>query len=161
MTTSHRSHEEYNENGALKQYVWRNYRELVRPHECFPSAELIRDRLPSELRDEFWAHILECRAIGDKASEFVREMEAKEGGVCDVMPSFPEMSSGLSRLVVAIISEFETRTFQKVLDANRGRIVIHRCSRCNRILIGPHSEQCLWCGYDWHGMTNAEGDSPR
>jgi rRNA maturation endonuclease Nob1 len=32
----------------------------------------------------------------------------------------------------------------------KGRLLIHRCPACNRIVKTPLARQCLWCGHDWH-----------
>jgi hypothetical protein len=151
---------EYDENRELKTYVWRNYPEIVRPNECFPPSEWIRDHLPGELSKEFLAYLAECDAIREQQQASESTWCDEVGCVVDSEPDIPKMSPELMKCVGAIIKEFEDQLMSKVLAANNTRIVICRCCRCNRVLKSPKSQQCLWCGYDWHGAERPNDGQP-
>jgi hypothetical protein len=140
----------YNEIEALKQYVWKNYPEICKPHECLPSPEYIRDRLPNQMRDEYWRHVLECQDILERRGESDKKMSEETGGCVITMPILPQMNPSMVQEFISIFNEYKTKAFKYIFDKNSENIFIHRCGRCNRILVSPKSQQCLWCGFDWH-----------
>src|SRR5687768_10006439 len=58
-----RAMREYDEDRELMGYVWRNYRQIMRPHECVATDEQVRDALPPDLREEYWEHAIESRRV--------------------------------------------------------------------------------------------------
>lgn len=134
---------EYDEEQELMGYVWRNYCQIMRPDECI--AKRVRDALPAELRDEYWAYIECVRAIEES-------QERDPWARCCVMDSqpIPEMRPELLDAVSAAHEALMTPLFwEKFLPHARG-MSINRCPRCQRILVNEKSRQCLWCGHDWH-----------
>ena len=140
---------EYDEESELMGYVWRNYPEIVRPHECVATAERMRDHLPPELRDEYWAHALECQRVIEESHE--RDRRASDS--TRLVISHPILPKARSELVTAILKahkELEKQAFWEKFLPHKDRVSIHRCPRCQRILVNDKSRQCLWCGFDWH-----------
>jgi hypothetical protein len=140
---------EYDDEEELMGYVWRNYPEIVRPHECVGPAERVRDELPAELRDEYWEHAAECRRIIEEC----RASDAREsvnGRRVLSKPGLPGMRAELRAAVSRVRGELERRAFWEAFGPHKDRVLIHRCSRCGRILVNEKSRQCLWCGHDWH-----------
>jgi hypothetical protein len=151
----------YNEDEALKFYIWRNYPEIARPHECLPSFEWIRDNLPSELREEYWTHVAECRAIREKTTALEKQSREESAKVLEIMRSFPEMKIGLAALVVALVARYETMILKERVAASGATIVICRCTRCNRILVSAKSRQCLGCGHVWRHPVMPDNEQPQ
>lgn len=133
--------QEYDEERELMRYVWRNYRQIMPTDECI--AERVRDVLPAELRYEYWAHI-ECR----RAIEASRERDPWAS--CCVSQPIPEMRPELLDAVSAAHEALAKPLFWEKFLPHAGRVSIHRCPRCQRILVNEKSRQCLWCGHDWH-----------
>ena len=140
---------EYDEDRELMGYVWRNYRQIMRPHECVAPAERVRDALPAELRDEYWAHAIECRRIIEESRERDRR-ESVNGRVVDSHPILPEMRPELLNAVSVAHTALEKELFWEKFLPHKDRVSIHRCTRCQRILVNEKSRQCLWCGHRWH-----------
>ncbi|WDI42184.1 hypothetical protein [Bremerella sp. P1] len=140
---------EYDEQRALMTYVWRNYPELVRPHQCLPSSEAIRDALPADARDAYWQHTLECRRIvADSIAEDVRE--SRNGYIVHMTPMLPQLSPELLELVTPITERLEIEAFWEMFRPHQSQVSINRCPECSRILINEKTRQCLSCGHDWH-----------
>jgi hypothetical protein len=143
---------EYNEEDALKGYVWQNYPEIVRHRDCMPSPEMIRQQLPLEFQDEYWEYRLECRRIiVESASE--DERLAKAGRVQETTPMLPEMRPELLAVVWPVFRELENKAFWEKFKPHQSVVSIARCGRCKKILVNDMSRQCLWCGHDWHDKT--------
>jgi hypothetical protein len=140
---------DYDEEKELMGYVWRNYPQIVRPHECVASAERVRDELPPELRDEYLNHAVECRQIIEESRERDRRASV-DGQVVDSQPILPKMRQELLAVVLCAHATLEKQTFWSRFLPHKDGVSIHRCSRCQRILVNDQSRQCLWCGYDWH-----------
>ncbi len=140
---------DYNEEKALARYVWDHYPEIVPMDECIPPPELIRDHLPEELRDEFMAHMMECRTIGEEHAAANRKYLEEMGNVRETLMNFPPMRPEFVGLVVPLINELTAKLVRDIYEANREKIVVRRCAGCNRILASPRSHQCLWCGSQW------------
>ena len=111
----------YDENDERKRYVWRHFPDAIRPHQCIPHPDAVEAALPLEHREIFRGY---WNAIGTSES--------------------PELES----LVTRIQAEIETVNFNAAVGDQT--FDIHRCGKCSRILQSPKSQQCLWCGYDWH-----------
>jgi rubrerythrin len=49
-------------------------------------------------------------------------------------------------------SKADHRTmFKRIHDRiHSGQLNVNRCPKCNRVLRTPKSQQCFWCGHDWH-----------
>ena len=80
----------YDDERELMGYVFRNFPEIVRPRDCMPSAERVRDELPAELRDEYWEHALEYQRIRNETYETEKRLLAN-GSVMDIDPITPEL----------------------------------------------------------------------
>src|SRR5687767_7629704 len=119
---------EYDDEEQLMGYVWRNYPQIVRPHECVASAERVRDELPPELRDEYWAHAVACRRIIDESQERDRRERALS------KPMLPKMRPELLAAVSLAHSKLERRAFWNAFGPHKDQVPIHRCTRCQRIL---------------------------
>ena len=140
---------EYDEDRELMGYVWRNYPQIVRPHECVASAERVREELPPELRDEYWQHAGECRRLIGESRERDRRASVN-GSLLISNPILPSMRPVLVAAVSLAHRVLEKEAFQRKFLPHRDRVSIHRCARCERILVNEKSRQCLWCGYNWH-----------
>lgn len=139
---------EYDDERELMGYVWRNYPQIVRPHECVAPAEHVRDELSSDLRDEYWCHAVECRRI-------IRESyETGERLSMDISPALPEMRPELLAAVLLVHQKLEKQAFWEKFLPHKDEVSIHRCTRCKRILVNEKSRQCLWCGHKWHSATS-------
>jgi hypothetical protein len=140
---------EYDDDNELMRYVWRNYPEIVRSYECVASAESLRDKLPPEIRDEYWEHAVECRRVIDASRE--RDRRASDDGQLTLSTAIlPKMTPELGAAVSRARKELEKQAFWNRFLRHQDQVSIHRCARCQRILINEKSRQCLWCGYDWH-----------
>lgn len=138
----------YDEQQELMSYVWRNYPEIVRPHECVASHEQIRDRLPAELRDEYWQHALECRNI-IRGSRERDQQPSEEWDSMISMPILPSLRQELLELVMQIQHDLEIEFFKERFTPHQDQVTINRCPKCAKILINQKTRQCLWCGHDW------------
>ena len=133
---------EYDEEQELIWYVRRNYRQIMGPDESV--ADRVRDALPAELRDEYWAYIESERA-------FEESRERDPWGNFGVVHSQPtEMRPELLDAVSAAHEALAKPLFWEKFLPHVNRVSIHRCPRCQRILVNEKSRQCLWCGHDWH-----------
>lgn len=135
---------DYDDERELMGYVWRNYPQIVRPHECVASAERVRDELPPELRDGYWKHAVECQRL------FHESRERGERLSMDINPILPSMRPVLLAAVLMAYKELEKQAFWTKFLPHKDQVSIHRCTRCQRILVNEKSRQCFWCGYDWH-----------
>jgi ribosomal protein L37E len=149
------------EDEALKHFFWQAYPNIARPHECMPSHEWIRDHLPNELREEYWAYVMECDTIRKSVAEWERARHEETGELWDVQPSFPELPLELIELVLALIKSFETEKVKQLMAAHGVQVHIPRCRRCNRILRTTKSQQCFQCGYDWHDERKPNNEQPQ
>jgi hypothetical protein len=140
--------EAYNEEEALMGYVWRNYPDLIRPHECLPKDETICQQLPPELREEYRQYVAECNRILTETAE--DERLSKDDSVWEIEPCLPDTSPEIAAAVGPIYAKLRRQLFQERFRPYQDRVTIARCPRCNRILINAKSRQCLWCGFDWH-----------
>ena len=139
------------EDESLKHFFWLAHPGVARPHECLPSQEWIRDHLPSEMREQYWSHVLECHAISERNSEWARKRREETGEIWDVQDSYPALNPQVVELVVALVRDFETQQVKELMAAHGVQVQIPRCQRCNEVLRTPKSQQCFRCGYDWHG----------
>ena len=135
---------EYDEERELMGYVWRNYPQIVRPLECVASPECVRDQLPPELREEYWQHAVECLRLVHESRERGERLSM------EISPILPEMRPELLAAVSLAHKELEKQAFWNKFLPHKDQVSIHRCARCQRILVNQKSRQCLWCGYDWH-----------
>jgi hypothetical protein len=140
---------EYDDERELMGYVWRNYPQIVRPHQCVPSAERVRDELPPELRAEYWQHAVECQRLINESRDR-DERASGDGRTLISMPILPEMRPELLAAVSLAHGELEKQEFWNRFLPHKDQVSIHRCARCKRILVNEKSRQCLWCGYNWH-----------
>lgn len=136
---------EYDDERELMGYIWRNFPQIARPYECVPSAERVRDELPPEFREEYWRHALECQRLIRESDE-INARAGRDGP----HPDLPQMSPKLSAAYSLAEEKLEKQIFWDKFLPYKDRVSIHRCARCERILVNEKSRQCLWCGYDWH-----------
>lgn len=139
----------YDEVSELMGYVWRNYPEIMRPHECAPSAEMICEELPEELREEYWRHAMECRRIVEESRKADRTYSSR-GGVRVSTPDLPETRPELTRAFHTAFENLQRKIFWSKFEPYEDQVAVNRCDRCGRILVCGESRQCLWCGHDWH-----------
>jgi len=130
-------------------YVVRNYPEIVGRRDCMPSADGLHDELPVELRDEYWEHILECERIRKETYETERRLSVN-GSVMDIMPTLPEMRRELAEAWSVAFAKLEKQAFWAKFLPHKGNVFIHRCARCQRVLVNDKTRQCLWCGAKRH-----------
>ena len=140
---------DHDDERELMGYVFRNYPEIVRPRDCMPSAERVRDELPADVRDEYWEHVLECRRIRNETYETEKRLSVS-GGVMDIDPITPEMRPELAEAWSAAFKKLETQAFWTKFLPHKENIFIHRCAQCQRVLVNEKTRQCLWCGAKWH-----------
>lgn len=50
---------------------------------------------------------------------------------------------------------FVLRTGQRILNDNRGLIVLNYCPHCRGLARTPKARQCRFCRHDWHTETSA------
>jgi hypothetical protein len=66
----------------------------------------------------------------------------------DAEPKFETLNNKDAKVLMSVVADLETEIFiNAVRDLD---VAICRCDKCNAILIGPDSMQCLKCGHDWH-----------
>jgi hypothetical protein len=140
---------EYDEDRELMGYVMRNYPQIVRRRDCVPSKERVRDELPVELRDEYWKHVLECERIRMETYETERRLSVN-GSVMDILPIMPEMRPELAEAWSVAFTRLEKQAFWVNFLPHKDDVFIHRCARCQRVLVNEQTCQCLWCGAKWH-----------
>jgi hypothetical protein len=51
---------------------------------------------------------------------------------------------------------FVLQTGQRILNDNRGLILLNYCPRCGGLARTPKARQCRFCRNDWHNGTNAQ-----
>jgi hypothetical protein len=140
---------DYDDERELMGYVFRNYPTIVRPRDCVPSAERVRDELPAELRDEYWEHAVECQRIL-KDSRETEQRASIDGHVMDVTPIMPQMRPELAEAWSHAFMKLERQAFWARFLPHKNHVSVHRCARCRRVLVNEKSRQCLWCGSKWH-----------
>jgi hypothetical protein len=140
---------DYDDERELMGYVFRNYPTIVRPRDCVPSAERVRDELPVELRDEYWEHAVECRRILEE-SRATEQRASVDGHVMDVTPIMPEMRPELAEAWPQAFKKLEKQAFWARFLPHKDNVSIHRCARYQRVLVNEKTRQCLWCGAKWH-----------
>ena len=113
----------YNETESIKRYVWRNFPEICRPHECLPHGEDILRLIPDRLKPL-------CR-------ERLRNRESNQ-----------EIDDGDAAIIMAVVTALETKRFMEMVDVES--LEIARCPKCRKVLVNENSHQCLHCGFDWH-----------
>lgn len=113
----------YDEMESIKRYVWRNFPDVCKPHECLPSCEDILQLLPDPLKTFY--------------RERLRNRELNE-----------EFAEADAAIIVAVVTELETKRFLEKVDVES--LQIPRCPACRKVLIHENSRQCLHCGLDWH-----------
>ena len=68
--------------------------------------------------------------------------------------SLLSISEGNSAEVVDAVQnrnpEIRAVIMNRIVREHSTDIHVQRCTSCNRIVQSPKSQQCLWCGYDWH-----------
>ncbi len=140
---------EYNEQNEVMRYVWRNYPDIVRPHECIPSHARIRDALPRATQDEYTQHVGTTeRCLARIEAE--RQSLPTDDSVVDISLRTPAMRPELLAEVMRVIRDLEVAMFLDRVRPHEHRISVNRCGKCSRVLINAMSRQCLWCSYDWH-----------
>jgi hypothetical protein len=140
---------DYDDEREVMGYVFRNYPEIVRPRDCVPSAEGVRDALPAELRDEYWEHAVECQRMLKETRETEQRLSI-DGGMMDITPIMPEMRPELAEAWSQAFEKLEKQTFCAKCLPHKDNVFIHRCARCQRVLVNKKTRQCLWCGAKWH-----------
>lgn len=138
---------EYDEEQALMGYVWQNYPEIMRPHQAVRSPEQVREALPAEFKDEYARHAAECERIIQESRERDR---LESGGIVLGNVILPQMRPELAAAFREVVARLERETFWERFRPHQASITIHRCPKCNRILVNEKTRQCLWCGHDWH-----------
>lgn len=61
-----------------------------------------------------------------------------------------EIDSDPKEIIEASMADHRT-IFKRIHDRiSSGQLSVNRCPKCSRVLRTPKSQQCLWCGHDWH-----------
>jgi hypothetical protein len=139
----------YDEDQEIMRYVWRNYPDLLKPHQCVASTEQVCTELQPELRDEYRGHMLECRRVAQEAAENDKAASG-EGYSQTSMPLLPELSSEFTALLVGIYQKLEKENFRRLLEPLQAQFKFYRCPCCQKILINERTRQCYYCGHDCH-----------
>lgn len=100
---------------AIKCYVWRNYPEICRPHECVPDRESIIHNLPKSMRRDFREHI-----DGNR-----------------------ELQEGEADVIMSVVTKLETEKFLQLVDVES--LEIARCRECHNILVNNKSKTQARC----------------
>lgn len=116
----------YDETEARKCYIWRHFSDVVRPHQCIPHPDAVEAALPPAYRDIFRRFMI---AVSADDSTFL-------------------LSPDAASIIEQTRQDIETALFDSHTAGHK--FEIHRCPQCDRILQSPKSQQCLWCGHDWH-----------
>lgn len=61
-----------------------------------------------------------------------------------------DQDASVTNLLAEGAEAFHRRAAVRVLETHGPEIFINRCPRCSRVVCTPKTQQCLWCGYDWH-----------
>jgi len=119
----------YDDDQALTDYVWRNYRHLVDEQELVAYKALIgagkidaytEDGVPPGNAKWFCKHL----------------------GRLDDPVAFRQLTDGREA--------FYRRVRDRLLQERADDVFVNRCGRCHRIAMTPLAKQCLSCGHDWH-----------
>jgi hypothetical protein len=110
----------YDDDQALVNYVWDNYRGWMTDAESLDCKSLsLAIKQPSSLGrlppNGF-------RRLTPQEAEHPREAYHK----------------------------LRTQVARRILREHHLEFVVNRCAVCNRIVRTPAARQCLWCGHDWH-----------
>jgi len=114
----------YDDDSELTEYIWHNYRDAL-----------------TEFEVKVWHSALADKKAETESEPKARMMRKHMGSQRD-----PEIIKSLERG----LDVFRREVRDRILSEHSDRIVINRCSRCQRIVATPKARQCLWCGYDWH-----------
>ncbi len=118
--------ESYDEAKVLARYLWNNYAYLFSPED----------------RDAMKFFIGQQKALGTENSQLAaRIREVFGSGV---------RGDAVAKLLSEGEDEFRRRACEELLTTRPDQVVVNRCPNCSRIARTPRSQQCLWCGHDWH-----------
>ena len=48
------------------------------------------------------------------------------------------------------VDAFRRRVRERILKDHESEIFINRCLQCNKIVMTPRAQMCLWCNFSWH-----------
>jgi hypothetical protein len=118
--------EAYNEDGVFDEYIKKNLRQYINSDD---DVALMIAGWKEDCNDD--------KAVAAERIELIEKIKKKRPDVINAS------NLGSKELWNAIR--------QKILHAiERGELSINRCPSCRQIVRTPSSEQCLWCGHDWH-----------
>jgi hypothetical protein len=114
----------YNEETELTEYIWHSYSHLLSEREELAARAILADR--------------KAASSGAKMSAMLRKHwgDVKDPQLADLLGEGNEA--------------FRKRVRERILNESADKVIINRCSECDRIVATPRAEQCLWCGHDWH-----------
>jgi hypothetical protein len=117
----------YDDERELTDYLWHNYGHLFSRQEW-----------------KVWKAVSVEHKAQAASESFARVLRERWGAIND-----PDVVEALRDGFEA----FRRRARERVLSARASEVFINRCARCGRIVARPKSQQCLWCGHDWHERT--------
>jgi len=119
---------DYDDEGALTEYVWKHYRHLMTPLEkrvCLYFVPIISGSDNEMLR--------RCYEYCESEHGHVEDQ--------DVLDAFKSDRKG-----------FDLRVRQRIMQECADEVFINRCPKCSRIVRSPLARQCPWCKHDWHAI---------
>lgn len=82
-----------------------------------------------------------ARTAEDGSLKLAKMLAERWGHVGD-----PEIDAALAEGAEA----FRRRVCRRILADNPDWVFVNRCPQCGRVVRTPRSQQCFWCGHDWH-----------
>lgn len=119
----------YDDDEALTDYVWRNYRHLMSEEEISAYKALIGAAKIDDYTED---------GVPPRNAEWFRT----HFGRLDDPVVARQLTDGRET--------FYRRVRDRLLQERTDDVFVNRCGGCNRIVVTPLAKQCLWCGYDWH-----------
>jgi hypothetical protein len=118
--------ETYQDDLALRAYIFKHYRHLMTPLE----RRSIEYLTPIVQISDHW-----------KVKRVYDFVEERDGHVPD--------EDVIAAFEVPYVERKET-AIDRLISTRLDSIFINRCPKCKRIVRTPAARQCMWCRHDWH-----------
>ncbi|MBX3449942.1 MAG: hypothetical protein KF777_10305 [Planctomycetaceae bacterium] len=120
---------DYDDRAELTSYIWHNYSQLFNETEQLASRTLLAEAKAANCDSEPMRRML----LGKWCHRGLEEVDQllAEGEIA-----------------------FRIAAAARVLATHPDEVFVNRCSKCQCIVATPRAKQCLWCGYDWHGVPS-------
>ena len=103
--------------------------------------------------DHFGGFMTELERLGQK-SVFAKDKAENSDSQRMAKILIDKWGSQNNPDVVDALSEgvavFRRRVRERILKDHESEIFINRCLNCNKIVMTPRAQMCLWCNFSWH-----------